>query len=87
MRTSGPSAGQTWVYFLSPWGMQLELLSYPQGKGYEVLGILERAVCSIVDLSGASSPDLMRVLDQEFGNEVTTRGWPTVERVLRALEG
>ena len=35
VRTSGPSAGQTWVYFLSPWGMQLELLSFPQGKGYE----------------------------------------------------
>jgi uncharacterized protein (DUF1697 family) len=58
----------------------------PQGEGYEVLGILDRTVCSIVDLSGASSPDLMRVLDQEFGNEVTTRGWPTVERILRALE-
>lgn len=35
IRTAGPSAGQTWVYFLSPWGMQLELLSYPGGKGYE----------------------------------------------------
>ncbi len=35
LRTSGPSAGQTWVYFLSPWGMQLELVSYPGGKGYE----------------------------------------------------
>ena len=29
------SAGQTWVYFLSPWGMQLELVSYPKGKAYE----------------------------------------------------
>ena len=29
------SAGQTWVYFLSPWGMQLELVSYPNGKAYE----------------------------------------------------
>jgi catechol 2,3-dioxygenase-like lactoylglutathione lyase family enzyme len=35
VRTNGPSAGQTWVYFLSPWGMQLELLSFPDGKGYE----------------------------------------------------
>jgi catechol 2,3-dioxygenase-like lactoylglutathione lyase family enzyme len=35
LRTSGPSAWQTWVYFLAPWGMQLELVSYPQGKGYE----------------------------------------------------
>ncbi|MFO7689807.1 MAG: VOC family protein [Cryobacterium sp.] len=29
------SAGQTWVYFLSPWGMQFELVSFPQGKAYE----------------------------------------------------
>lgn len=35
VRTGGPSAGQTWVYFLAPWGMQLELVSFPDGKGYE----------------------------------------------------
>jgi len=35
VRTTGPSAGQTWVYFLTPWDMQCELLSYPNGKGYE----------------------------------------------------
>jgi catechol 2,3-dioxygenase-like lactoylglutathione lyase family enzyme len=35
LRTAGPSAGQSWVYFLAPWGMQFELVSYPQGKGYE----------------------------------------------------
>lgn len=35
VRTSGPNGGQTWVYFLSPWGMQFELVSFPNGKGYE----------------------------------------------------
>ena len=33
--TEGPSAGETWVYFLAPWGLQLELVSYPGGKAYE----------------------------------------------------
>jgi glyoxylase I family protein len=33
--SSGPSEGQRWVYFLTPWGMQLELVSYPMGKAYE----------------------------------------------------
>jgi hypothetical protein len=28
---TGPTEGLTWVYFLSPWGMQLELVSYPAG--------------------------------------------------------
>lgn len=27
--------GQRWVYFRSPWGMQFELVSYPEGKAYE----------------------------------------------------
>jgi uncharacterized protein (DUF1697 family) len=57
---------------------------FPQGDGYRVLGIVERTVCSVVNLSGATSPDLMRVLDKEFGKEVTTRGWPTIEKILRA---
>jgi catechol 2,3-dioxygenase-like lactoylglutathione lyase family enzyme len=32
--SKGPSAGQRWVYFLSPWGMQFELVSYPNGKAW-----------------------------------------------------
>lgn len=35
IRDTGPSAGLTWVYFLAPWGMQLELVSFPRGKAYE----------------------------------------------------
>lgn len=33
--TEGPAAGLTWVYFLAPWGLQLELVSFPEGMGYE----------------------------------------------------
>ena len=31
----GPPAGQSITYVLSPWGMQLELISYPKGMAYE----------------------------------------------------
>ena len=31
----GPSEGQRWVYFLAPWGMQFELVSYPYGKAFD----------------------------------------------------
>jgi glyoxylase I family protein len=33
--SKGPSEGQRWVYFLSPWGMQFELVSYPNGKAFD----------------------------------------------------
>ncbi len=29
------ATGQRWIYFLTPWGMQCELVSYPHGKAYE----------------------------------------------------
>jgi catechol 2,3-dioxygenase-like lactoylglutathione lyase family enzyme len=33
--TEGPAAGQVINYFLAPWGLQLELISYPLGMAYE----------------------------------------------------
>jgi uncharacterized protein (DUF1697 family) len=58
----------------------------PKGEGYEILEIVDRTVCSVVDLSGGTTPGLMRVLDKEFGDEVTTRSWATVEKVVRAAD-
>lgn len=31
----GPAEGNRWIYFLSPWGMQFELVSYPGGKRWD----------------------------------------------------
>jgi catechol 2,3-dioxygenase-like lactoylglutathione lyase family enzyme len=31
----GPSLGQRWIYFLAPWGMHFELVSYPDGKAFD----------------------------------------------------
>jgi len=33
--SSSASLGQRWVYFLAPWGMQFELVSYPRGKAFD----------------------------------------------------
>lgn len=35
LMTDGPSAGLHWVYFTTPWGMTMELVSYPSGMAYE----------------------------------------------------
>mgnify|MGYP001586622380 CR=1 FL=1 len=29
------ASGQRWIYFRSPWGLQFELVSFPEGKAYE----------------------------------------------------
>ena len=33
--SKGPAEGNRWVYFLAPWGMQFELVSYPHGKAFD----------------------------------------------------
>ena len=33
--STGASQGQRWVYFRAPWGMQFELVSYPNGKAFD----------------------------------------------------
>jgi catechol 2,3-dioxygenase-like lactoylglutathione lyase family enzyme len=32
---TGPNAGLTGVYFETPWGLQIELVTYPKGMAYE----------------------------------------------------
>ena len=34
-RSKGPAEGNRWIYFLAPWGMQFELVSYPGGKAFD----------------------------------------------------
>jgi len=33
--SAGAAEGQRWLYFRAPWGMQFELVSFPEGKAYE----------------------------------------------------
>jgi uncharacterized protein (DUF1697 family) len=61
-------------------------LEVPYTSGdYTIVAIEDRVVCSVVDLTGARTPDLMRWLEKTFGKEITTRTWKTVHRILRKL--
>jgi glyoxylase I family protein len=31
-------SGQRWVYFLSPWDLRFELVSYPDGRAFDRTG-------------------------------------------------
>jgi uncharacterized protein (DUF1697 family) len=57
-----------------------------EGKGYAVLSKRGHDICSVVDLSGATTPDLMLWLEKQFGKEITTRTWKTVGRILNRLD-
>ena len=54
-------------------------------RDYTLLGMYGGAICSVIDLTSAKTPDLMAWLEKQFGKEITTRTWKTVERILKAM--
>ena len=57
-----------------------------ENRDYTLLGMYDGAMCSVIDLTSAKTPDLMVWLEKKFGKEITTRTWKTVERILKAME-
>jgi uncharacterized protein (DUF1697 family) len=56
-----------------------------EDRDYELLEMYDGAICSVIDLTSAKTPDLMVWLEKKFGKEITTRTWKTVERILKAM--
>ncbi len=46
----------------------------------------KKELCTVLDLSGAKTPDFMRRIEKEYGKEITTRTWKTVGRILKRME-
>ncbi|HZM64335.1 MAG TPA: DUF1697 domain-containing protein [Candidatus Saccharimonadales bacterium] len=55
-------------------------------KGYTILEKIGNVLCSTVDLSGKTRPDILALLDRVFGGNVTTRNWQTVERCYKTMD-
>jgi uncharacterized protein (DUF1697 family) len=64
----------------------LQFPYHAKEKGYTVVGMHGREVFSAVDLTGATTPDVMAWLEKQFGKAITTRTWKTVEKILTRLD-
>jgi hypothetical protein len=58
---------------------------YTPRQAYTIVGQDDSQVCSIIDISGSKTPDLMLWLKREFGKEISTRTYKTVERIFAKL--
>lgn len=56
-----------------------------ENRDYTLRRMYAGAICSVIDLTSAKTPDLMVWLEKQFGKEITTRTWKTVERILKAM--
>jgi uncharacterized protein (DUF1697 family) len=66
--------------------LALEFPYQVEERDYTLLGVYDGAICSVIDLTSSKTPDLMLWLEKQFGKEITTRTWKTVERIRKAME-
>lgn len=58
-------------------------------KSYLIVTFLKkkpREIFNTVDLSNSKTPDFMRQAEKEYGKEITTRTWKTVQRMVTKME-
>lgn len=58
----------------------------PPSSGYEVLAIHNQEVFATLDQTHEKTPNLMSWLEKQYGKQITTRTWNTVNRILKNLE-
>jgi uncharacterized protein (DUF1697 family) len=72
----------TVTFFKKKPTIRLKFPVRPAKQSYRLVGMHDRAVFGIVDVTGAKTPDFMVWLEKTFGKEITTRTWLTVGRIL-----
>ncbi len=63
-------------------------MDYPwvsEDGSFEILKISDQEIFSLLDLSKASTPQAMDVVEKFYGKTVTTRNWNTIERIIKKL--
>lgn len=54
-------------------------------KNFRIIQASESEICSVLTLTPNSGTlDLMDIVEKEYGKEVTTRNWNTINRILKA---
>ena len=53
---------------------------------YRILSVTNKSILSVLDLSISNTPKAMEILEKNFGNDITTRNWNTIERIVKKLQ-
>jgi uncharacterized protein (DUF1697 family) len=65
---------------------KLELPHRAGSRDASLVGMVDGAIFSVIDLTSSRTPDLMAWLEKQFDKQITTRTWNTVQRILKAME-
>ena len=63
---------------------KLKIPYVSEDKSFRIFRLDDDAIYSVLDLSkGSGTVDAMAIIEKEFGKQVTTRNWNTIEKMLK----
>ena len=68
-----------------PMTVPFKLPHRPPDRDYEVVGATDRELFTVTDTTSERTPDVMGWIEKQFGSEVSSRTWLTVNRVLKRM--
>ncbi len=63
----------------------LELPWASSDNSFKIIEIRNKIILSILNLSISKTPKAMVALEKFYGNDITTRNWKTIERIVKKL--
>lgn len=63
-----------------------DLPIYSEDGFFKIIAIQDNVVLSMLDLSNSKTVKAMKVLEDHFGKDITTRNWNTLSRLIVKLE-
>ena len=64
---------------------ELQLPWTSDDKSFKIIGINNKTILSVLDLSISKTPKAMLSLARFFGKDITTRNWNTIQRIEKEL--
>lgn len=80
----GPGSYLLVTFYKNPTAMRFELPYQPPEKPYRLHVMVDNTLFSVIDTTG-KTPDLMSWLEKQYGKEISSRTWKTVNRLLARM--
>jgi len=64
---------------------ELELPWQSEDGSFQILSDDNGIIVSVLDLSKTGTPKAMKIVEEKYGKDITTRNWKTIERIIRKL--
>jgi uncharacterized protein (DUF1697 family) len=82
----GPTSYLLVTFFKKPTKIGFQLPYSPPDKTYKLIKEVDNTLFAVTDNTKVKTPDLMTWLEKQFGKEITSRTWKTVNRIFKKME-